>query len=67
MLIHQSKVELDDKILFGTIIHFIDPEIRKMLGRGFYGFVEPRFHTPFWSMIYLLLKLNSFSETDSGI
>ena len=58
MLIYHSKANLDLKILFGYIIHLIDPEIRKMLEIGFVW--ESRFHIPFWSMIYLILKLNSF-------
>ena len=31
MLIYQSKANLDEKILFGKITHYLDPEIRKML------------------------------------
>ena len=31
MLIYQSQANLDEKILFGMIIHHLDPEIRKML------------------------------------
>ena len=35
MLIYQSKANLDVKILFGNIARLIDPEIRKMLEKGF--------------------------------
>ena len=35
MFIHQSWVSFDVKFLFGQITHRIDPEIRKMLVRGF--------------------------------
>ena len=55
MLLYQSKVNLDEKILFGSIPHLIDPEIRKMLVKGMSGW-EQKFHIPFWSIIYLLLK-----------
>ena len=34
-------------------------------GKGFVW--EPRFHIPFWSMIYLLFKLKFFSETENSI
>ena len=54
MFIYQSKVNLDEKILFGSIPHLTDPEIRKMVVKGM--FWEQKFHIPFWSMIYLLLK-----------
>ena len=29
MLINQSKAKLDEKILFGKLIHHVNPEIRK--------------------------------------
>ena len=35
--IYQSKVNLDEKILFGSIPHLTDPEIRKMLVKGLFG------------------------------
>ena len=37
MLICQSKANLDVKIVFGKVIHLLDPEIRKVLEKGFYG------------------------------
>ena len=56
--IHQSR---HVKILIGNVTHLMDLEIMKMLER------EPRCHIPFWSMIYLLMKLKIISETDNGI
>ena len=32
-----SKVNLDEKILFGSIPHLTDPEIRKMLLKSMFG------------------------------
>ena len=55
VLIYHSKANLDDKILFGKIKHLKDPTTIKMLVRGLYGNRE--FHIPFWSMIYVSLKL----------
>ena len=59
VLIHQSKVKLDDKILFRKITHLREPKIRKMLVRGLYGnlFAQITF--------IILLKLNSISQTDN--
>ena len=37
MLIHQSKANLDEKILFRNISHHLDPEIRKMIVKGKFG------------------------------
>ena len=37
MFIYQSKVSLDEKILFGSIPHLTDPEIRKRLVKGMFG------------------------------
>ena len=37
MLIYQSNINLDEKILFGSILHPSDPEIRKMLVKGMFG------------------------------
>ena len=34
MLIYQSKVNLDEKILSGKITHHLDPEIRNNGGKG---------------------------------
>ena len=34
MLIYLSKADIDVKILFGKVTHFIDPEIRKLLIMG---------------------------------
>ena len=43
--IYQSKVNVDEKILFGSIPHFTDPEIRKMLVKGMFGNKRSRFHS----------------------
>ena len=53
------------KILFGDAFHLVENEIRKMLGKGFAR--EPRFHNPFWPIIYVLLKLKFISETGNCI
>ena len=37
MLIYHSKANLDEKVLFGNIPHFIDPEIREMLVKCMFG------------------------------
>ena len=37
MLIYKSKVNLDEKILFGNIPHLTDPEIWKMLVNSMFG------------------------------
>ena len=37
LLIYQSKANLDVKILFGKITHYLDPEIKKILVRGMLG------------------------------
>ena len=37
MFIYQSKVNLDEKILFGNFPRLIDPEIRQMLEKGLFG------------------------------
>ena len=55
LLIYQSKANLDEKILFGKITKHLDLEISKMPVRGLYG--NRIFHVPFWSMIYVALKL----------
>ena len=52
MFMHQSKANLDEKILFVKITHQLDPEIRKMLANVW----DRGFHIPFWSMIYFILK-----------
>ena len=52
-LSNQSKANLDVKILFGNIIHIIDPEITQMLEKE--SVWEHRLHIPFWSMIYLYI------------
>ena len=41
MLIYQSKAKLAEKILLGKIIHYLDPEIRKMLVNGKFGNEDP--------------------------
>ena len=45
MIIGQSKVNLDEKILFGSIPHLTDPEIRKMLVKGMFGNKNSTFHS----------------------
>ena len=55
MLIFQSKANLDEKFLFGKIAHHLNPEIRQMPMKEFYG--NRKFHVPYWSMIYVVLKL----------
>ena len=45
MLIYQSKDNLDEKILFGSIPHLIDPETRKMLVKGMFGNKISTFHS----------------------
>ena len=44
MLIYQSKANLDEKMLFGKIIHHLDPKIRKVLVRGMFGNKDSSFH-----------------------
>ena len=45
MLIHKSKVNLDEKILFGNIPHLIDLEIRQMLARDMLWNKNSTFHS----------------------
>ena len=45
MLIYQSKANLDEKILFGKIIHYFDPEIGRMLVRGMFENKDSSFHS----------------------
>ena len=45
MFIYQPKVNLDEKILFGSIPHLTDPEIRKMLAKGMFGNKNSTFHS----------------------
>ena len=45
MLTYQSKVNLDEKILFGKINHQSDPEIRKMLEGACFGMKNSTFHS----------------------
>ena len=40
-----SKVNLDEKILFGSIPHPTDLEIRKMLVKGMFGNSSSTFHS----------------------
>ena len=58
MLFDQSKANLDDKILVGKIIQLHDPKIKKPSAR--IRELKREFHLPFWSMIYLLLKLKFY-------
>ena len=44
MFIYQSKVNLDEKILFGSTPHLTDPEIRKMLVKGMFANKNSTFH-----------------------
>ena len=45
MFIYLSKVNLDEKILFGSIPHLTDPEIWKMLVKGMSGIKNSTFHS----------------------
>ena len=45
MFIYQSKVNLDEKILFGSIPHLTDQEIRKKLAKGMFGNKISTFHS----------------------
>ena len=45
MLIHYSKTELDEKVLFGKSTHHLDPEIRKILVRGMFRNKDSTFHS----------------------
>ena len=45
MFIYQSKVNLGEKNLFGSIPHLTDPEIRKMLVKGMFGNKNSTFHS----------------------
>ena len=45
MFIYQSKVNLNEKILFGSIPHLTDQEIRKMLVKGMFGNKSSSFHS----------------------
>ena len=45
MFIYQSKVNLDEKILFGSIPHLTTIEMRKMLERGMFGNNSSKFHS----------------------
>ena len=45
MFIYQPKVNLDEKILFGCILHLTDPEIRQMLVKGMFGNKNSTFHS----------------------
>ena len=45
MLIYHSKANLDEKILFGSILHLTNPEIRKMLVKGMFGNRNSTFHS----------------------
>ena len=44
IIICQSKVESDEKILFRKITHHPDPEIKLMLVRGLFGDGNSTFH-----------------------
>ena len=57
MFIYQSKANLDEKVFFSKITHHLDPEIRKLLVNGTVG---TRIHIPFFSMVYVLSKLNFY-------
>ena len=45
MLIYESKVNLNEKILFRRITCDLDPKIRKMLARGVFRNKYSRFHS----------------------
>ena len=56
MFVSQSKAKLAEKMWFGRITHYLDPEIRQMLVSGMFGG-----HSPSWSMVYLLLELEFYA------
>ena len=56
MLIHQSKANLDEKILSGRIIHLQDLTIENRNNAYKVFEYERGIHLPFWTMIYLALK-----------
>ena len=45
MFIYQSKVNLDEKISFGSIPRLTDPAIRKKLVKGMFGNQNSTFHS----------------------
>ena len=45
MFIYQSKVNFDEKILFGSIPHLTSPEMSKMLEKGMFGNHSSTFHS----------------------
>ena len=45
MFIYQSKVNLDKKILFGSIPHLTGPEIMKMLVKDMFGNKNSTFYS----------------------
>ena len=49
MLIYRSNTNLDVMIMFGTISHLLDPEIRKMSVRDLYGNEKSTFDSGPWS------------------
>ena len=53
-----SKANSDAKIMFDKIIHLLDQGIRKMLVNCLHG----NLNSTFWSMIYLILAFNFYSE-----
>ena len=61
MLIYQSRVNLDGKILFGNIPHLIDPEIRNCWYRAYLGTKIPHsillYNLPSIEIQILYLKL----------
>ena len=61
MFIYQSKVNLDEKILFGSIPHLTDPEIRIMLVKDMFGNKNSTFHSGPWFILYW--NWNSASQT----
>ena len=44
MLIYHSKANLDEKILFGKITHFLDLEIRKIMVQCMFGNQDSKFY-----------------------
>ena len=45
MLTYQSKANVDEKILFGKIAHYLDPGIRKMLEGACFWIKNSTFHS----------------------
>ena len=52
VFIYHSKVNLDEKIFFGSIPHLTDPESRKVMVKGMFGNKNSTFHSGPWFTFY---------------